>query len=64
MPLRIIHGAAPGEVAEEFYYEDGGKADADLHSYIISSVDQPIDEKIMAPIRQRHHDAWLRRQGR
>ena len=42
--------------AEEFFYldDDGEKADADLHNRIIRKVDYAIDEKIMAPIRERY----------
>jgi len=49
-----IHGGAPGEVAEEFFYldDDGNKQDADLHNPIL--IAEPIDEKIMGPIRERH----------
>ena len=42
--------------AEEFFYigEDGEMADADLHNRIIRKVDYAIDEKIMAPIREKY----------
>ena len=45
-----------GQEAEEFFYigEDGEPADARLHGRIIREVDYAIDEKIMAPIRERH----------
>ncbi|WP_453950529.1 hypothetical protein [Bradyrhizobium sp. USDA 377] len=52
---------------ELFYLdEDGKKQDRELHNAIIGPVDNPIDEKIMAPIRAKHRQRWLdtRRQRR
>jgi hypothetical protein len=52
-----IHGAAEGEVAQEFFYEEGaGKmADADLHNRIMFVAEHcVVDETIMAPIRERY----------
>ena len=65
------HGIGPEEeegVAMEFFYEDedGDMADADLHASIMVRVDHPemftIDEKIMAPIRERNRKAAKRKQ--
>ncbi len=53
-----IHGAEPGEKAEEFFYLEGGKKqDADLHNPILLA--EPIDEKIMKPIRDKHRKASM-----
>jgi hypothetical protein len=51
-------------VSEEFFYldDDGKKQDAELHGPIIAAVDNPIDEAIMKPIRERHRKAWLARE--
>jgi predicted ABC-type ATPase len=47
--------------AEEFFYLDnaGDKQDAALHNAIINPVDFPIDEKIMAPIREKYRAEYL-----
>ena len=50
--------------AEEFFYTDdnGTKQDAELHNPILRAVDNPIDETIMAPIRERNRAKWLAEQ--
>jgi len=50
--------------AEEFFYldADGNKQDAELHNPILGAVDNPVDEKIMKPIRERHRATWLAEQ--
>jgi hypothetical protein len=56
--------------ASEFFYldDDGNKQDADLHLPIIASGERrlglrepapPIDEDMMAPIREKYRNAWL-----
>ena len=49
------------DAGQEFFYidDDGTKQDADLHNAIIAAVDNPIDEKIMGPIRARNRAAYL-----
>jgi hypothetical protein len=58
------------QASDEFFYldDDGNKQDADLHEPIIASGDRlrglrapapPIDEKLMAPIRDKHRATWL-----
>lgn len=51
-----IHGGKPGEVSNEFFYidEDGNKRDTELHMPILKAGDDPIDEKIMAPLRAKY----------
>ena len=51
----------------EFFYvdDDGNKADRDMHALILGVVDKrkpPVDEEIMAPIRERHRQRWLAEQ--
>lgn len=62
--LRAEIKAHTSRPAEEFFYldDDGKKQDADLHNPILRAVDYPIDEKIMAPIRQRHRARYLAEQ--
>ncbi|MGY4369211.1 hypothetical protein ACVW1A_005276 [Bradyrhizobium sp. LB1.3] len=66
--LRAEIRTAVGErQAEEFFYTDddsadGPKQDADLHGPILRAVDYPIDEAIMAPIRDKHRSLWLAEQ--
>jgi hypothetical protein len=51
------------EANEFFYLDDAGrKQDAELHNPILRTVDYPIDEKIMAPIRARHRAEHLAKQ--
>jgi hypothetical protein len=60
----------PKSKARDFFYldDDGKMQDADLHLPIIASGDRrlglrepapPLDEDMMAPIREKHRDAWL-----
>jgi predicted ABC-type ATPase len=45
----------PDEANEFFYLDSAGtKQDADLHNAILNPVDFPVEEKIMAPIRERN----------
>jgi hypothetical protein len=48
----------------EFFYldKDGNKQDAELHNPILGAVDNPVNEKIMKPIRDRHRAKWLAEQ--
>lgn len=59
-----IHGGEEGEEANEFFYrdDDGKKRDAELHNPILIAGDHPIDETIMAPIREKHRKAAQRKQ--
>jgi hypothetical protein len=63
--LRAEIAKAPNRPAEEFFHLDdaGNKQDADLHNPILRAVDYPIDEKIMAPIRERNRAKWLAEQN-
>ncbi|MBR0809348.1 hypothetical protein JQ636_37955 [Bradyrhizobium japonicum] len=46
--------AAPMQGSNEFFYLDGGRRqDAALHAAIIGPVDNPVDQNIMKPIRDR-----------
>jgi len=53
------------DAAQEFFYldDDGAKQDAELHNAIINTVDYPIDEKIIAPIRAKHRAKYLAAQS-
>jgi hypothetical protein len=55
-----VHKPDAGQ--EFFYFDNGVKQDADLHNAIIGPVDNPVDERIMAPIRARHRTKWLQQQ--
>jgi hypothetical protein len=45
---------------EFFYLEaDGSRGDRELHGPIIAAVDNPVNEKIMEPIRAKHRARWL-----
>ncbi|HVG50930.1 MAG TPA: zeta toxin family protein [Xanthobacteraceae bacterium] len=50
------------EKAEELFYldDDGARQDAEIHETILAR--NRVDEKIMAPIRDRHRDAYLAQQ--
>lgn len=54
------------DAAQEFFYldDDGVKQDAELHNPIINAADEPIDEKIMGPIRARNRAKWLAEQDK
>jgi DNA-binding FadR family transcriptional regulator len=54
-------------VAQEFFYthgdrEDAIRHDARLHNRILREADNPVDEEIMGPIREKHRKKWLREQ--
>jgi hypothetical protein len=59
----------PSKASEFFYLDDDGKMqDADLHLPIIAAGDRarglrepapPIDEAMMAPLREKYRNAWL-----
>ena len=51
-------------VAEEMFYLDdkGVRQDSFLHNTIIGMVDNPIDEDLMGPIREKHRKAWQAKQ--
>jgi hypothetical protein len=51
----------PKQQGTEFFYldEHGNKQDADLHNPILRAAEFRVDEKIMAPIRERHRRKYL-----
>jgi DNA-binding GntR family transcriptional regulator len=59
---QIAKAHRPDAGQEFFDLDDGVKQDTDLHRPILNAIDNPIEQNIMKPIRERNRARWLAQQ--